>query len=95
MRLELPADQNRLPAVYGETSRVLDEVGFYHMTETEYVKHIKTSAQEYLGFIRGVTAGDAARDAVFRWEHIKTHLSAHTAIEVCNAWLAAQEKASA
>lgn len=60
------------------------------MTDHEYVERIKTSAQEYLDFIRGVTAGDAARDAVFRWEHIKAHLSPHTAIEMCDAWLSAR-----
>lgn len=57
------------------------------MTEAEYVERLKISAQSYLDFILGKISGDAARDAVFRWDHMKTNLSAHTIIEMCDAWI--------
>lgn len=57
------------------------------MTEIEYVQRIRTSAEEYLSFIRGEIEGEQARNAIARWEHMKTYLSPHTAIRMCEAWL--------
>jgi hypothetical protein len=59
------------------------------MTEREYVERIKTSAQEYLAFIRGDFVGEQARNAIARWDQIKVHLSPHQAILLCEAWLTA------
>lgn len=60
------------------------------MTESEYVQRIRTSAEEYLSFIRGEIEGEQARNAMLRWEHMKTYLSPLTAIQICEAWLSAE-----
>lgn len=58
------------------------------MSEEEYVDRIKQSAQSYIAFIRGDLGGEEARNVILRWEHMKTFLSAHTAIRLCETWLA-------
>lgn len=59
------------------------------MTETEYVQTLRTAAQNYIGkAIAASPMKPGAKRAIERWEHLKTSMSAHTLIELADAWLA-------
>lgn len=58
------------------------------MTEIEYVKYIRKSAQSYLDLICSATSviaitGSSQHRA---WENCREHLAASTVINLCGAW---------
>ena len=62
------------------------------MTEREYVEAIRAVAERYLEVIRQPSAHEKdGWSRIKRWEAIKEKLSAHTAIDICTAWLDAQD----
>lgn len=59
------------------------------MTEEEYVHCIMDAIDEYLAFLRGdIDDSTKARKSMDRWDHLKTSLSPHTMLSLCEAWLA-------
>jgi hypothetical protein len=61
------------------------------MTEREYVEHIRKIAQSYSDALDEILASPGQRHASFeRWKTVKEQLSPHTAIALCDAWLAGE-----
>lgn len=58
------------------------------MTEREYVETIRKAAH---GYLANIDAGDRKITAEL-WDAMKSHLSPHTAIELCEAWMEKQDK---
>jgi hypothetical protein len=59
------------------------------LTEVEYVQAIRDAALAYLEVIRNPTAYlDDGAKRMRRWWTIREKLSAHTAVRLCDAWLA-------
>jgi uncharacterized membrane protein YcgQ (UPF0703/DUF1980 family) len=58
------------------------------MTELEYVQSLRMAARDYLSHIR--LPDDGMKMACDRWWTVKGNLSAHTFVDLCDAWLERQ-----
>jgi hypothetical protein len=60
------------------------------MTEHEYVEHIRSKASAYIAEIAKPPGERMSMQPLAEWEHVKSMLSAHTAVTLCDAWLGAE-----
>jgi hypothetical protein len=57
------------------------------MTEKEYVEHILKKAKAYIVEVAREPGDKMKMKPIAEWEHVKSMLSAHQAVKLCDAWL--------
>ena len=56
------------------------------MTELEYVNLILKKAQAYIREVGKEPGDKMAMKPIAEWEHVKSMLSAHTTVRLCEVW---------
>lgn len=64
------------------------------MTESEYIEHILRNARSYIAEMDREPGETMSMKIISEWEHVKTMLSAHTTVRLCELWLENREKAN-
>lgn len=62
------------------------------MTENEYIQSIRDTAERYIEAIGSPAAHKDTKSRIYRWQAVKEHLSAQTAIDLCDCWLDAHTR---
>jgi hypothetical protein len=57
------------------------------MTEKEYVEHILKKAKAYIVEVAREPGDKMKMKPIAEWEHVKSMLSAHTMVRLCETWL--------
>jgi hypothetical protein len=57
------------------------------VTEQEYVEFIHSKAVAYVVEISKISGDRVETRPITEWEHVKSMLSAHTLVDLCDNWL--------